>query len=496
MRRLLKKPQLYLILILLIASVLRFYRLPEYVQFLGDEGRDALVVKNMIVDHRFTLLGPSASVGGFYIGPLYYYFMLPFLWIWQLDPVGPAVMSALFGLSTVVLIWLLARGFWNTKVAVTCALLLALSPKMTYISRFSWNPNPTPFFALLTILLLFFATKRRPLLLSFLSGISLGIMQELHYTNLIFVPIVGLCIFALFPLKKAIHVSLTTGLGFLLGNSPYLLFEIRHDFPNLRSVLEFTTRGQGAVISPRSMNLLWLGNDMMRRTYETVFGFSGVVLNIIYALSVGGFVIWVLQNIRSKLHRPQIVTLLIWIIVGALGIGLYRGQLLDHYFGFLYPLPFMIVALSLGLLLQKKLALPIVITAVVVILFLEVKNMYFWQPPNNLINQTKAVDHIVVTMAQERPYNFALLTLGNSDHAYRYFLEVWGKPPTIIESPQKDPQRKTVTDQLIVVCEGGDCKPLGHPLWEVAGFGRGEIVEREVGPAGIIIYKLIHYTGE
>ncbi len=101
LRRTLQKPRLWLVLILTLAAFLRFYRLPEYLQFLGDEGRDVLVVMHMIVHHQWTLLGPTASVGGFYTGPIYYYFMLPFLWLSHLDPVGPAVMAALFGLATV-----------------------------------------------------------------------------------------------------------------------------------------------------------------------------------------------------------------------------------------------------------------------------------------------------------------------------------------------------------------------------------------------------------
>ena len=56
--------------ILLIASFFRLYRVRDYLVFLGDEGRDALVWQRMIVDHKFTLLGPTASVGGFYLGPV------------------------------------------------------------------------------------------------------------------------------------------------------------------------------------------------------------------------------------------------------------------------------------------------------------------------------------------------------------------------------------------------------------------------------------------
>ncbi len=57
-----------LILILGFAAYLRLYKISGYMTFLGDEGRDVLVVMHMIVNHKFTLLGPTASVGGFFLG--------------------------------------------------------------------------------------------------------------------------------------------------------------------------------------------------------------------------------------------------------------------------------------------------------------------------------------------------------------------------------------------------------------------------------------------
>ena len=66
------------LIILLLALYLRLYHISEYLTFLGDEGRDVLVVKH-ILGGDLTLLGPTASVGGFFLGPIYYYFMAPFL---------------------------------------------------------------------------------------------------------------------------------------------------------------------------------------------------------------------------------------------------------------------------------------------------------------------------------------------------------------------------------------------------------------------------------
>src|SRR5438046_8567081 len=93
-----------LILILFLAAFMRRYRISDYMTFLGDEGRDVLVALGILQGH-FTLLGPRASAGDFFTGPIYYYMMTPFLWLFHFDPVGPAVMVALFGVATVGLIY-------------------------------------------------------------------------------------------------------------------------------------------------------------------------------------------------------------------------------------------------------------------------------------------------------------------------------------------------------------------------------------------------------
>lgn len=60
-----------LLLILFVAAFFRIYRISDYMTFLGDEGRDAIVAKN-ILHGNFTLLGPRASAGDFFLGPIYY----------------------------------------------------------------------------------------------------------------------------------------------------------------------------------------------------------------------------------------------------------------------------------------------------------------------------------------------------------------------------------------------------------------------------------------
>src|SRR5690242_8294184 len=95
---------LILIAILCLAAYLRLYRISDYMTFLGDEGRDVLVAKSILEGH-LTFLGPRSSAGDFFMGPAYYYMITPWLLLFNYDPVGPAVMVALFGIATVWLIY-------------------------------------------------------------------------------------------------------------------------------------------------------------------------------------------------------------------------------------------------------------------------------------------------------------------------------------------------------------------------------------------------------
>lgn len=483
----------WLLLILILASILRFYRLSDYTLFLGDQGRDVLIAKRMIIEHKWTLLGPNASVGGFFTGPIYYYFILPFLWAFNLDPVGPVYLSALFGILTVLLTFVFCRVFFNNRTGLIAAFLIAISPKMIEISRYSWNPNPMPFFSLLTILLFHLSVLRRNLFFTFLCGVSLGILFQLHYIDLIFVPIIYLAVIFIYPLKKAIIQWVILTIGFIVGDSMFLIFEIKHEFPNLKSVFEFITR-RGQTVAPRSANFVWLFQDILKRLYEMTLFIKDQKIYIFVYFSLIALTFWSIKTLKNKTKRDKVIILLSWLIIGVFGIGSYRGELHEHYFGYLYPLPFILLGLGSDCLLKKKVITPLFVAGLIFLTYISVKNLYFWQEPHFMFKQVKEIDRIVLDFAENKPYNLALISGFNSDYSYRYFLEIWGEAPIVIENPENDPQRASVTEQLIVICETKKCEPLGHSLWEIAGFGRAEIEKETVGPADIRIFKLKHYN--
>src|SRR5579884_792368 len=183
---------LIILAIIVVALFLRFYKISGYMTFLGDEGRDALVIQGILVNHHIPLLGPPSSVGNIYLGPLYYYMMAIPMAIFWLNPVAAAGMDAIIGVATICLIYFLSRQWFGKEAAVTSALLYAISPVTIIYSRSSWNPNPAPFFALLSLLGWYLARVKEDYRWFTLTGFSLAAAVQMHYLSLILLPVYGI----------------------------------------------------------------------------------------------------------------------------------------------------------------------------------------------------------------------------------------------------------------------------------------------------------------
>lgn len=473
-----------LLLILSLAAFLRLYRIEDFIVFLGDEGRDALVVKRMIVDHKWTLLGPTASVGGMFLGPIYYYFMIPFLWAFRFEPVGPAVMVALFGIATVFLVYKVARELFGSIPAILSSLLYAVSPLIIVYSRSSWNPNILPFFSLLTI---YFLMKALVSDKRFFLGVGacLGIALQLHYlaSFLFFITIAAVLL--LEKRKITYHLLPITYYlsGFLLTFSPFILFELRHRFPNTKSLWQFIFAGKEVAF--RLKRFLPIISDVFFRLFKTVVCANNVFL----ALPLLLFVFWgVRLSLRSNKFSKKQTIILLWITLGSLLFGFYQKPIYDYYLGFLYPAPFLLIGLAVENVKKNKIFFSVFLSLILIIFGLNLKNSPAFGGANRQVENTKENVRLLLEQAGEKPFNFALIANGNSDHAYRYFMEVWGRRPVELTH-----DIGSITEQLMVICENRDCQPLGNSLWGIAGFGRAEIVGEWYTDDGKKMVKLIHY---
>lgn len=486
--------------------------------FLGDEGRDALVVYN-ILHGDLTLLGPRSSAADFYYGPIYYYMIAPFLWIFQYNPVGPAVFIALLGVATVFLIYKIGKEFFGTYAAITAALLYSISPLIVSYSRSSWNPNPLPFVSLLSIYLLYKAISRPAPLLFLIVGFLLGIGLQLQYISLYLVLIVGIYVFLsyLYIYRRINFTKLIQSygrilIGFIVGFTPFLAFEILHGFPNSKTIFRFILYGNpGEIVGGQMPFGEKVGDAFFRLFGRLVVNFPApdlvkeasldvrlfhAAVVILGLASVGLILFQCFKAFRqSKEKFLQYALIALWMCLGIVLFGFYRKLIFDYYFGFMFPVSFLLVGNLLQFFWRQKYLKFISLAVFVALLYINLQGIPFLSEPNRQKDQVKSIADFVLSQTNGKPFNFALLTLGNSDHGYRYFFRLVDRDPVIIQNNEIDPKRSTVTDQLLIVCEDTNCQPEGAQVWEVAGFGRAKIIG-EWDVSVVKVYKLEHYKGK
>ena len=433
----------------------------------------------------------------------------PFMWLWR-DPVGPAIFVALVGIATVALVYYVTTRLIDKKAGVIASLLYALSTLVVIYSRSSWNPNPLPFVSLLTLYTVYSAIERDKWWKYLFVGVLLGIALQLQYLALFLASVIFVYVLLGNILKeKALSIValvrkylLIFG-GFLIGWSPFLAFEVLHNFPNLKTLSQFLLGKYEQSIPVHTTPFGQVSEVFFRLFARLVLDFPNVKmfevfempeLHIFYLVSLVFGIICVLAAFKLK-NIQALALLLIWLVVGVALFGVYKKEIYDYYLGFMFPLPFILVGNLIYQLIQSKKRVVVAVGGVLFAVLVGI-NVY-WHPlripPNGQRNQAKMIAEFVLSKTNNKPFNFALITGGNSDHAYRYFFELYNRAPVTIENTTIDPKRKSVTDQLLVVCEYPDCQPLGNSLWEVAGFGRAEVVGKW-DISVVKVYKLKHYS--
>ncbi len=475
--------------IILLSLVLRLYRIGDFMTFLGDEGRDVRIVRDLITKGNLVFIGPQTSIGNMYLGPLYYYMMAPALFLSGLNPVGPAVMIALLGTLTVWFTWYVARTWFGKSAALVAALLFAVSPVAIIYSRASWNPNPMPFFALLCIWGIYEVWKNKKYLWLPYTGISFAFALQMHYLGLLLLPTLGLFwLFSFHQIKKddiqkKIFIRQTmVAIGmFLLLMSPLLLFDIKHNWMNFNAFKSFFTDRQTTVNlnparSDRFLPVMLMTVSDMVLARQTAFAGLGLIAM---------FVLSVLVYLKSNWQFPLKV-LFIWLGLAILGLSVYKQHVYIHYLGFIYPAIYLLLGAVFGYLFQQKLVIKAISFLIVIFLF---TYSLIYSPvretPNRQLWRTEAAVDLIIKESAGEPFNFGLLAKQNYDESYRYFLE--NKKANAFRGEDR------ITDQLFVICEDGDaCAPEGNPAYQIAKFGQAH-VENTWTIDYLKIYRLTHF---
>ncbi|MBI2051225.1 glycosyltransferase family 39 protein [Candidatus Roizmanbacteria bacterium] len=443
---------LLVVALFLIGTFLRFYRLSDFVTFLGDQGRDAIVLKRILTFEHLPAIGAPTSVGQIYLGPFYYYFIAPWLLLFRFDPIGPAIGVAFFSSLFILVNYFLVKDLVNEKVALISSVLITFSTTLIELSRFSWNPNLLPLFTLLMTYFLVKSVQTQKWYYYVATGAFLSFSIQLHYLALFLIPPV--VIYFARGNKQTLLGAFYSFLSFVVCSLPLLIFDLRHDFLNSRNFLALFKQS-GDVTATNKLKEIYTAflrlNQFIFNTEFSAFFLIGLLSLVIVLAFV---------NIKKP---TRISVFLLFFLFTLFGIALYSGPKYPHYFGSVYPFYLTILAFLLSYLLRPRFGLSLLSLFVLLFIFFNSRDYrFFYEGGSKQIKKAKEIAQLIQPHIASAKYTVTALPHQYSDSTYRYFLEVWGKRPIEKDSLER-------ADELFVVCEE-DCKPIGNPQWDIAYF--------------------------
>lgn len=437
---------LLLIIILAAGAWVRLNRIAFRTEFLGDQGRAGLVAMD-ISQGKFPQLGPTV-LSGQYLGPAFYYLVgVPFI-AGGFDPLWPAVATALLGVFSIYLLWYVAASITGPTPALFVAALWALSPHIIVADQIIWEPNIIPFFVFGWIACLVHLFKRSHWVFALFAGASVGILLQLHYPNGIFLVLSVVAAIALWISAKSradkrltIHYYIAFTLALLGTLAPFLWHEIAHGFENTLGVVSVFSQTGGSVPLGKRV-ILAQGLDYTGRVFGRMIPLTTIWQSAV-ALAATAVIILVSRNIWAILVG-------MWLAVGLGAFALYRGVVFDHYLMFLFPAPFIVLAMLLKRVERSRLLRVVGFVGITLILLFRVAAVTRPQAEVADIPRLTQMTREVLVLAGGEPFAFALISSRSfSDLHWRYFFRRKGVSLLSVEDP--------AAQQLVIACEKLPC---------------------------------------
>lgn len=463
------------IIVLLLAIFLRVYRLDELTTFGGDQGQDFLVVKEMVLYHKWTLIGIKTSIAPFFQGPLYLYMLYPFFLLFRLEPIAGPIAAVVVSTASIILLYLTVKKYFSKKIALFSMALFAVSTQLVKYGNTPLYQHFLPLFLIISLFL--FLLAKKTILVSFLLGLSVGLGMELHFLNVS----LGIALLFFFLLSKRSEFRLIPGylIGLLVGLSPTIIFELRHNFLNTHYLLDY---------QPAPQTGISLTNILNQWVEGSAFFLGGNSL-ILGAMILIFMMVTILTKKITLPHYHDLRKLMLILIVFNVFLCLKFST-----FGSYYLLPIWILSLVLIPLLIEQMFSPRISLTIISLLIIfnlinsarELNNNHGYTMPSGwTLKKINLVGKIISEDAKKHEnFNVAsLLDGGTRAYPIRYATEIRGARSDRVEN-------YPANDFVYVVSDSNQEKLFEVKTWEIVSFSPFTIGQKWNLKDNIYLYRL------
>ena len=323
--------------ILFLAIALRFYDYNDRYGLAYDQAHDAVVSRYAVSENKIPLLGPFSSAGPFQTGGEWYWLLMIPISIYPYSILSPWIFITILYVIFVACIILLGKEIKGNVFGLFVGALAAVSTAQISQSLNLTNQAPHALIALLAIwAMLRFIKKKKDKYLFFIAFfVSLSISIHLQGVALMIFLLLTIILTGI-PSKKGVIVILA---GLLIPLSPILIYDIWHDFFNIRNMVNYYLFDQYK-ISFDVLGRRWLTyvGEFLPQSWSYIIG-GLVISGYIQIVSVS--LILAYSFLKKRISKE-------WLIIGIstlfmIGLLRYiRTPLYGSYLVFLHPFIFLL----------------------------------------------------------------------------------------------------------------------------------------------------------
>ncbi len=431
------KDLIILLAIVFVGLFLRLYKLPSMVGFDFDQEYAAMFAQTILKVYPVQMIGQGLSIQGLFMGPFYFYYLVPFFALTHLDPIGGYLGSIFLGIGTIILYYVVLHSVFGKTAGILGAWLV--STLLFYI-QYDWAMAPT-YSSIFIILITWFCLYNYwhghtvyLLLLSFIFGMYTSIHPILFPFYFVF-----LLVCVMKRRVPSLQISLFSLLLFITPLTPLLLFEYFRHFLEFKTLLSL--HGSSSAEVKTFATLVDYGSILFRfpvllfqlplvgvsaSAFSTLFYASPVILSI----KKIGF--W-----KDRFH--------IFMVIATVAVFLCYYYVLpthvpEYYFIGAESIIFIYIVASLALLYKTKAKLFLLIFLGLVFALNFTRLVALWRSPGGYSLEAKEYILREIKNRQRDNPNFAIFYNidGGQDYGLGYLTRLYGieprgKPNTVYE---------------------------------------------------------------
>lgn len=366
-----------------ISLLLYLYKFPQVAVFDADQDYYGNQYLSIVKDHKQTLLGIEASVGGLYVGPLYTYASSLIYAVSGGNPISVFLASILIGALQAPITYLLFAKLHNKKTAIFAGLFVLFSYAL-WLKAFAPSVIGLTYISGLIFFYLLAKLSKNPKTIIYL-GIICGLALHLHISLFLFIPSTIVYLILKRPKIPTRYLILAV-ITIIIFASPLILFELRHNFFLTKNLVDFFAKGTATGHKNYITNLIGVNNSLLN-VYAFFLDPQGVIGKMLVLLTIPYFIIKVKKN-QAFQTAGLIIALSIIIF------SLYFGSFSDYYFYFLIA-PFLFVFASLCASIYDVIRIRyFFLIAIALIIFTNVTHIQKSVNPYNYFIKQKAVSYL------------------------------------------------------------------------------------------------------